>query len=505
MERRKIEGNIRESIIIDPTLPKMGVAERLYLTGGFRKEGGMGAVEEVYDDNLKRLLVRKTILPSYRENPLIETRFLEEAQTAGQLQHPNIVPVHELGVDDEGQLFFTMKKIDGLSLSELVRKTPLKSRTWREVYEHLQIFVKVCDAVSFLHRHGVIHRDIKPSNIMIGEFGEVYLIDYGIMKVIDGHPRVTEPAPGSDAFDRHSRLVRSDSQFPPGDPSYASPEQERSEPLDERTDIYLLGGLLYFILHHRPPYATRDTVVMTPKPQGADGVDQEPSDIPGPIRRITEKAMAPDPADRFQTVAALKEAVVGALIGPWPCRRREFKPGTVIIQEGEPGHTAYVIIEGTCRIYKTVQGRKQPVGTLGPREVFGETALFSNQVRMATVEAAEPVVVEEIEQQAFDEGLPGWLRPFVQALARRFIKQDEQHAIRTQTLLEANIAVQVLRHMNLIGVQAKDGSRIAAWSELRSRVSDYFDIPGDVVHEAVAKRALLEINAKNDTAILREA
>ncbi len=230
--------------------------------------GGMGAVWRVQDPDFHRTLAMKVLLGTLKGKADLEDRFWEEAQIAGQLQHPGIAPVHELGRLADGRPFFTMKLIEGQTLALLLkeRQSPAEN-----LPKFLAIFEQICQTVGYAHSKGIIHRDLKPSNVMVGEFGEVQVMDWGLAKVLDrpnsegqstdpigdiGKPTNTDDdetltqnvlpdTPG--AFPTPSR-TRAGSVM--GTPGYMAPEQARGETneLDERCDVFGLGSILCEIL-----------------------------------------------------------------------------------------------------------------------------------------------------------------------------------------------------------------------------------------------------------------
>jgi serine/threonine protein kinase len=219
--------------------------------------GGMGRILIAHDEQLGRDIVIKELLPDcahasqeaqlpspfQRSSPAV-TRFVREARVTGQLEHPAIVPVHELGRREDGTLYYTMKQIQGIRLSEAIRRAD----GFEERLELLPHFLDLCQAVSYAHSRGVIHRDIKPGNVMVGEFGETVLLDWGLAKVLgqeDLHGRFIERSVGAlDPGKSTDATVTAFGQVL-GTPVYMAPEQARaeSEQVDERTDVYGLGAL----------------------------------------------------------------------------------------------------------------------------------------------------------------------------------------------------------------------------------------------------------------------
>ena len=176
----------------------------------------------------------------------------------GQLEHPGIVPVHQLGVDAQGRLFYAMKLVRGTTLGEIIKRLQAGEPVAVAKYPLgtlLTIFLKVCDAVAFAHSRGVLHRDLKPENVMVGEYGEVLVMDWGLAKVVGAEKGEARPVPtGSGRLGPASPALTLDGQIL-GTPAYMAPEQARGEigSLDGRTDVYSLGAILYtlLVLRHR--------------------------------------------------------------------------------------------------------------------------------------------------------------------------------------------------------------------------------------------------------------
>jgi serine/threonine protein kinase len=157
----------------------MPADERIELAGHIA-ESAMSSIDEVVDHALRRCIVRKTIQAEKQRDSDVARFFLREAQITSQLDHPNTVPVHDLGVDHSGRLFFTLKLVRGRTLGTLIDELPEGPIDYEQLLNLLDIVVKVCEALAFSHSRGVIHCDIKPSNVMVGEFGETYLMDWGL-------------------------------------------------------------------------------------------------------------------------------------------------------------------------------------------------------------------------------------------------------------------------------------------------------------------------------------
>ncbi len=241
-----------------------------YKLGDVIGRGGMGDVVAAEDSNLGRRVAIKRMRGS---SPVGRARFLREVRIQALLDHPAIVPVHELGVDAEGCPFFTMKRLSGTTLMDVLRAG---STTQQRL---LRALVDVCLAMDFAHERKVIHRDLKPANIMLGDYGEVYVLDWGVARIVGEVDDVAADAPASatsDVVTQQGAIL--------GTPGYMSPEQMRGREVTSATDVYALGSMLFEILADVPLYPRGDAVASTL----ADNV------IRSPIERAPERSIAPE-------------------------------------------------------------------------------------------------------------------------------------------------------------------------------------------------------------------
>lgn len=263
--------------------------------------GGKAILRVCKDTNLGREVVIKQLRPEFKDDVRELKRLLREARITAQLQHPGTVPVYEIGTDDEGSWYFTMKRVSGETLFQvLVRlsKTDDQAERFFTLNRLLGVFLQVCDTLAFAHSRGVIHRDIKPENVLIGFFGEVVLLDWGSAKVW-GMPNES----GEDTI--HDRG---------GTPLYMSPEQVSGRwHIDERTDIWSLGVVLYELLAIREPFRgvnVRATLanIMTAAPESPSqrAPDRQ---VPSRLEEICLKAMAKEPSDRYTSVTEMAREV----------------------------------------------------------------------------------------------------------------------------------------------------------------------------------------------------
>jgi tetratricopeptide (TPR) repeat protein len=221
-------------------------------------KGGMGVVWRVRDRLFRRSLALKALAEHHKDNLDLRRRFLEEAQLMGQLQHPGIPPVHDLGELPDGRPFFAMKLIRGKTLAALLKERAGPGQEWPRL---LAIFEQVCQTLAYAHAQGIIHRDLKPANVMVGAFAEVQVMDWGLAKLI-GAP---EEAAGQASTICMVRTEAPDTATRTGQalgtPAYMAPEQARGEVglLDERADVFGLGAILCEILTGQPPFTGRDS------------------------------------------------------------------------------------------------------------------------------------------------------------------------------------------------------------------------------------------------------
>jgi serine/threonine protein kinase/Leucine-rich repeat (LRR) protein len=247
----------------DAFAPQTQAGTGFYTLESVVATGGMGAVLKAQDNNLARTVALKVMLNSAEATDQAVYSFVAEAQITGQLEHPNIVPLHDIGVAADGTIYYTMKLIEGRTLRDIlkdIRDGNAETIQRFPLDKLLTIFQKVCDGIAYAHSRRVIHRDLKPDNVMVGAFGEVLILDWGLAKVLPepGQADTEEhggefsgPLPGASGADAMATMAGQVK----GTPNYMAPEQAegRVADIDTRSDIYALGGILYCILTMQPP------------------------------------------------------------------------------------------------------------------------------------------------------------------------------------------------------------------------------------------------------------
>jgi serine/threonine-protein kinase len=287
-----------------------------YVLTQLHAQGGLGRVWLARDQALGRDVALKELRPEGAERPALWARFLEEARVTGQLEHPGIVPVYELARrPDDGQPFYAMRFVKGHTLAAALQAYHEKRRagtaTPLELRGLLSAFVAVCNAAAYAHSRGVIHRDLKPANVVLGDFGEVMVLDWGLAKVLGRGTAEGSPAPVALAADAARQDTVQGQVL--GTPAYMAPEQAEGRPdlLDARTDVYGLGALLYEILTGQPPFGggelpevlrrVREEVPAPPR--------QLVAATPRPLEAVCLKALAKLGADRYATATGLADEV----------------------------------------------------------------------------------------------------------------------------------------------------------------------------------------------------
>lgn len=396
--------------------------------------GGMGQVRRALDTVLLREVAMKVMDPDVSAQPGLALRFLEEAQIMGQLEHPNIVPVYDLGV--EAGLsggFFTMKLVEGRTLTELIVELHNSAARRPELEPVLQVLLKVCDAVAFAHSRGVIHRDLKPDNVMVGTHGQVYVMDWGVALLLDGErPSTTAALLGTLAHmggDAPGSII--------GTVDFMAPEQAlgKTSEIDERTDVFGLGGILYFLLTGQGPNvaATRHETLANaqngsvPRPH----VRKAWVDLPPGLCAITMKALSKSKDARYGTASELKADLEQFLRGGGWFMSAVFEPGSVIVRQGDVAECAYIIVQGRCQVLKDGAEGQTVLRELGPGDVFGETAVLTQGPRTATIVALDTVTVKIVTRDALEAELEKnpWVGAFMKALATRFRDIDERLSV----------------------------------------------------------------------------
>jgi serine/threonine-protein kinase len=414
----------------------LSLAER-FVDDGELARGGMGVVHRVLERSLNRVVALKVLKADKMRDANARRRFVAEAQITGQLEHPYIVPVYELGIDDADQLFFTMKLVEGDTLMRLVEDDEPETND-DALMRALDALGKVADALSYAHSRGVIHRDIKPSNIMLGAHGQVYLMDWGIARVPSAP---AEPLPIHPADRRTTSITMFAVESVGtvlGTYAYLSPEQARGDidAMDARTDVFGLGAVLFRIVSGQAPIQGTDQLDALSRAGSGRFVDVRDR-VHGRLRRalldVALQAMQSLPEQRFSNVLAFKRALESVLSGGLRFPLQRFAAGSIIVGEGSNGTDAYIVHAGVCEVFCTVQRgavtEQLVLQRLEAGGVFGETAIFTKQPRNASVRALTDAELWVVPGAVLEDelGLNGWLGAFVRSLGSRIT--DSNHKV----------------------------------------------------------------------------
>ena len=322
-----------ESFAPDPSASKPTEAHEAnrYVVHDEIARGGMGAILRGHDRNLRRELALKVLLEAHQDKPAVVQRFIEEAQISGRLQHPGIVPVYDLGVLPDQRPYFSMKLVHGKTFAALLTE---RTSVADDQAKCLGIFGQICQTVAFAHNQGIIHRDLKSSNVMVGEFGEVQVMDWGLAKVLGGtldqaQARFESALADNSGDDDATRFFDGSGGSGTtshtlagavmGTPAYMPPEQARGEleRVDERADVFGLGAILCEILTTRPPYvgksgvetlklATEGNLEACFERLNGCGADPE-------LILVAKQCLAAEPSERLRHAGIVSERVTGFL------------------------------------------------------------------------------------------------------------------------------------------------------------------------------------------------
>ena len=287
-------------------------------------KGGMGEVDLVEDRDIGRTVAMKRLLPGHM-GPAAVARFVDEVRTIGRLEHPNIVPIHDVGIDEAGRFFFVMKFVDGETLETILDKLRAGEPDYVRRFDlarRVQIFQQLLRALQFAHERGIIHRDIKPANVMVGRFGEVVLMDWGVARTVAGLTRSHDSAsladvPGGAAAPSRASTTRVGSLI--GTPLYMSPEQARgaNDQLDARSDLYSaflmfheMLGLQHLRAHHKTLTSLLHGAQTDDPPGAASMFASTPQrGVGAEYAHFVNKGLQRDPAHRFQSASEVLDTL----------------------------------------------------------------------------------------------------------------------------------------------------------------------------------------------------
>ncbi|NUO48996.1 MAG: serine/threonine protein kinase [Polyangiaceae bacterium] len=289
-------------------------------------EGGLGEVMGARDQDIGRRVAVKRLRQEVKSDATL-LRFAEEIRTIGKLEHPNIVPVHDVGIDEQGDHYFVMKYVDGETLETVIERLIARDPAYVAKYtieRRVEIFMALCEAVAFAHAQGILHRDIKPANVMVGAYGEVILMDWGVAKIKGScEPVLAGPNAGPPSLSASGFSTVAGSIV--GTPMYMSPEQSKGQPVDDRCDVYSLSLLFYELLTLTHPLEKKESLEAVlegisndPLPSVVAICGSGPDPVPAELGHFVHRGLAKDPAERFQSVTAMLDRLRARATGDIP-------------------------------------------------------------------------------------------------------------------------------------------------------------------------------------------
>jgi len=410
--------------------------------------GGMGEVHVVSDEDLKRQVAMKVMRDDIAAGREQRLAFVAEAQATSQLEHPGIPPVHDIGLTPDGRLYFTMKLVQGRTLAEVIHDLALKRREVQREYnlhKLVSILETICETMHFAHERGVIHRDLKPENVMLGDYGEVHVMDWGLAHVeaevdedVEDAEYVATARIGSGTETQHGEVK--------GTPAYMSPEQLRGQTalLDERSDIYALGCLLYEILTFHPAFEAHAKDLVPRKFAGefVDVAERNPRrKVPEPLAEVCRKAMATAPQRRYGSAREMGDALRTWLDGRGE-RARRHQEAEALAAKGREALVEYLRLKG--EVSNAERAADEEAAKVRPwQSVAEKDALLAAQDRLESLDTEAALAFAEttrlldaaLTQEADNATARGALAELwksrLQEAERSGDKADATHALAT--------------------------------------------------------------------------
>ena len=443
-------------------------------------EGGMCRVIRMREEPLVREVALKVLKPELMKvNEAVES-FISEAQITAQLDHPNVPPVYAVNPDKKRGTSFTMKVLEGSTFQQMLDQMA-KSMSVEQLLSALEVMIRVCDAVAFAHAKGIIHCDLKPANVMVGAHAQIYVVDWGLAR------RKSE-LPTKEKDD--GRAV--------GTPAYMAPEQALGQNylLDDRTDVFALGALLFRILTGRAPYVapTAEAALELAKRAAVPAVESVAGPgrpLPPRLLAICKRALAPLKESRYQSVTELRQDLEEFIHGTARLPEKVFQAGEVIIKEGDSGDCAYIILDGHCQVTRTIAGKRQNLRLMGPGEMFGEAAVLTDQLRLATVTAIMETRLAVVQRSLLEDEMQraSLTSLAIRAVATIFLDLNGQTAALLVDQATNKAWESVLYEVMLAGRAEPGNVRSIPWASTLAKVAAETRVDAETVSKRVLKQA----------------
>ncbi|MGC4123208.1 MAG: protein kinase [Myxococcales bacterium] len=433
-----------------------------YALRGERGRGGMGRILVAFDQHVGREIALKQLLgPGDAE---AAARFLREARVTGQLEHPNIVPVYEVGRGEKGALYYSMRLVRGRTLTAVLAE----GRTLAERLRSLGSFWDLCKAVAYAHSRGVVHRDLKPDNVMVGEFGETVLLDWGLAKLTGGP---SAPPSQLRLGDEASPTVGGAAV---GTPCYMSPEQAVGTPADERSDVWGLGAVLYELLTGQPPFLGDSVLHTLSLVQGAPlvPVRTRAAEAPPELAAIAEKALRKDPGQRYASAQELAQDVSAYMTGgrvrahayrPWELLKRAAAQNKAVVAGIAVGLTCLLVALGlvTSALRQERASRLQSQTHLAQAYLERASKAFDDDDLDQTVALAAHSLLSNPAHPQGDCFDPAWAAASADARALRSTALSTVFQARLRNILELERTLAASDSLWPVAF-SRDGRRVVA-------------------------------------------
>ncbi len=485
------------AVLDKPTLDYQPAGRDRYTLTRLHAKGGMGQVWVARDKDLGREVALKELQGDRAADDALLSRFVEEAKVTGQLEHPNIVPVYELARPAGEGPFYTMRFVRGRTLESGIQVHHQKRKANEagrlDLRELLSQFMAVCNAVAYAHSRGVLHRDLKPGNVVVGNFGEVIVLDWGLAKLKGtGEPSADLLPVSVGTATARGATVQGQML---GTPSYMPPEQAegRFDLVDERSDVYGLGAILYELLTGEPPFSGADTLTIIARVVADLPVPprQRVGAVPRALEAICLKALAKRQADRYESAGELSQEVqrwladepVMACVEPWTARTARWARRHRVLVAGCVA--ALLVATAALAVTAAVVGGKNA-------ELAGKNAALAqaNDRERQTAERAQRTIEDMTSEEAlkFLETQKE-LRPE----QRRFLEQALAYyrkATQEQAAAEADQARQAGAYRNMGRLQERLGLLAEAEAAYRAALEEYASLTADHPLEAQYRHGL---------------
>ncbi len=391
-------------------------------------EGGISTVSSFLDLRLNRVVALKEIRTEHLANAELVQFFINESKLMAYLDHPGVISVYDAFLQDGRRPCYTMKLCEGKSLRELLDAQESSGTGPLRLQRSLEIFLKFCQTMAYVHDKGVLHLDLKPENIMVGTYGEVLVLDWGSARLYQSD-RFYENLERFTHDTTLARFEKEDDTVVLVTPRYMSPEQSESgrEKLTCASDVFSAGVIFYEMLtgrHAFPGQEPRELMkqVRSSTPPPPHEVNR---DVPRMLSQICLKMIEKNLAARYHTFQEVLHELSLCQGSGETFPTRLYQPGETIFHEGDAGDYAFIVLSGEVEIVKQVESGPKVIATLGEGEIVGELAILGKQPRTAAARARVPTQIrilsrEDIEHEL--EKLSPWVGKMITSLSSRFLE-----------------------------------------------------------------------------------